>query len=197
MRNDLLQALREVRATYPAIDLLDRERFIANLVFVHNVITATPQLLSVAMNKSHGDLSNYFEAHLEEELNHAAWLAYDLSSAGIDVADMPPSPLAMAMAGSQYYLIYHAEPAALLGYMAALECFPSPLDQVETLERVHGQALCRTLRYHATHDIDHGEDVLDQVDELSPRQFEIVKRNAIQTATYIGAAISEMQGAIK
>lgn len=192
MRNDLLQALREMRATYPLIDLRDRATFIRNLVFVHNVITASEKLLEVAAAESTGELRSYFEAHLAEERGHVQWLAEDLASAGIDVGAMPVLPLAMAMAGSQYYLIYHDDPAALLGYMAMLECFPATGEQIRGLEEAHGADLCRTLRYHATHDVDHGADVLNQIDKLSAQQFGTVKRNAIQTATYIGAAIQKM-----
>jgi hypothetical protein len=192
MRADLMKALIEARAQWPRVDLLDRETFIRNLLFVHNVITATPQLLHVAMKQSSSELSRYFRAHLEEERDHAAWLAEDLSSAGVDARAMTISPQAVAMAGSQYYLIYHVDPAALLGYMAALECFPAPLEQVEALESAHGLDLCRTLRYHATHDIDHGADVLEQVDKLSPQQFTIVMDNAMQTAAFIGSAIGAM-----
>jgi len=195
MRADLIKALSEARARYPRIDLLDRETFIRNLVFVHNVITATPQLLYAAMMHSGGDLSAYFEAHLEEERAHALWLANDLASEGIDVRALPVSPDAVAMAGSQYYLIYHVDPAALLGYMAALECFPMPETQERRLEEVHGVDLCRTLRYHATHDIDHGSEVLAQIDKLDARQFRIAMDSAMQTAAFIGSAISKIAGA--
>lgn len=195
MRADLITALSDARKQWPAVDLLDRETFIRNLVFVHNVITATPQLLYAAMMHSGGDLSAYFEAHLEEERDHARWLAADLESAGIDVRALPVSPDAVAMAGSQYYLIYHVDPAALLGYMAVLECFPTPLDQIRRLEEAHGVDLCRTLRYHATHDIEHGSDVLDQIDRLDARRFRIAMDSAMQTAAFIGSAISKMAGA--
>jgi hypothetical protein len=195
MRADLMKALCEARARYPRIDLLDRETFIRNLVFVHNIITATPQLLSAAMMHSAGDLSAYFEAHLEEERDHARWLAEDLGSEGIDVFTLPVSPEAVAMAGSQYYLIYHVDPAALLGYMAVLECFPMPEEQVRRLEEAHGADLCRTLRYHAVHDIDHGSDVLTQIDKLDARRFRIAMDSAMQTAAFIGSAISKIAGA--
>jgi hypothetical protein len=195
MRADLIKALTEARGRYPRIDLLDRETFIRNLVFVHNVITATPQLLCAAMMHSAGDLSAYFEAHLEEERDHAQWLADDLASAGVDVHALPISLDAMSMAGSQYYLIYHVDPAALLGYMAALECFPTPEDQVRRLEETHGVDLCRTLRHHATHDIDHGSDVLTQIDKLDARRFQIAMSSAIQTSAFIASAILKMVGA--
>lgn len=190
-RDQLLRALRDVRATYPAIDLSRRDVFLRNLIFVHNVITASESLLRAACDRSIGDLKAYFAEHLREEASHERWLAADLASAGLDVKALPISPEAVAMAGSQYYLIHHVDPVALLGYMAVLECFPIDAEALETLEEIHGKQLCRTLRYHAEHDVLHGADVLDEIDLLEEKQFQLVMQNAVQTALYIGSAISK------
>lgn len=189
MKDDLMHALREVRATYPHIDLADRNTFIANLIFVYQVIVATEALLSEAAPSR-----EFYRAHLTEEKDHAAWLAEDLESAGVNVRAQPVFPEAIAMVGSQYYLIRHVDPVALLGYMAVLECFPGSMAHVEVLERIHGAPLCRTLRHHAEHDIEHGAQVLDEIDELSAREYRLVKQNAIQTALYLRAAIAKFNG---
>lgn len=190
-RDQLLQAVREVRAMYPQIDLSRRDVFLRNLTFVHNVITASEGLLRAACDRSIGGLKAYFAEHLKEEAGHERWLRRDLLSADVDVSALPISPEAVAMAGSQYYLIHHVDPAALLGYMAVLECFPIDGEALDALERMHGKTLCRTLRYHAEHDIEHGADVLDEVDRLSEKQFQLVMQNAVQSAFYIGSAISK------
>lgn len=190
-RDQLIQTLREVRASYPTVDLSRRDVFLRNLTFIHNVISASENLLRVARDCSHGHLAAYFDEHLAEERQHENWLAADLAHADIDVKALPISPEAVAMAGSQYYLIHHVDPAALLGYMAVLECFPLDAAALGKLEEIHGKQLCRTLRYHAEHDIEHGADVLDQIDMLSEKQFQLVMQNAVQTALYIGSAISK------
>lgn len=190
-RDQLMQALREVRATYPAIDLSRRDVFLRNLIFIHNIISASESLLRAACDRSIGEMKAYFAEHLKEEAGHAFWLRNDLATADIDVASLPVLPEAVAMAGAQYYLIHHVDPVALFGYMAVLECFPIDAAALEKLEEIHGKQLCRTLRYHAEHDIDHGADVLDQVDALSDKQFNLVMQNAVQTALYIGSAISK------
>ena len=181
---------------WPALDLLDRRVFLQNLTFIHSVIAATPKLLSVAMQESHGHLAAYFESHLEEERDHAAWLAEDLRSASIEISKVDISPEAAAMAGSQYYLLYHIDPTALLGYMAVLECFPMTEHQIDALEFAHGTKLCRTLRHHATHDIEHGADVLDEIDRLTPPQFNRAAQNALQTSFYIRAASARFSGVV-
>ena len=187
----LISVLEDVRRQYRALDLSDPRIFLKNLVFLHNVIAASEHLLEVAITRAKGGLLEYYRAHLEEERQHEKWLAQDLESAGIDVATLPISPEAVAMAGSQYYLIYHVDPVALLGYMAVLECFPLSDEHMEALESIHGKALCRTLRFHAVHDVDHGADVLAMIDRLSAKQFQLVLENAVQTALYIGAAASK------
>lgn len=190
-RDQLMQAMRDVRATYPRIDLTRRDLFLRNLIFIHNVIRASESLLRAACKRSIGDLKAYFAEHLKEEAGHEFWLRNDIATADIDVATLPVLPEAVAMAGSQYYLINHVDPVALLGYMAVLECFPIDAASLDKLEEIHGKVLCRTLRYHAEHDISHGDDVLDQVDMLDDKQFQLVMQNAVQTALYIGSAISK------
>lgn len=190
-RYQLLDAVRAVRAAYVPIDLTRRDVFLRNLIFIHNVIRASESLLQTARDRSRGTLRTYFDEHLKEECAHECWLAEDLASADIDVSALPILPEAVAMAGSQYYLIHHVDPAALLGYMAVLECFPIDAAALEMLEEIHGKQLCRTLRYHAEHDVSHGVDVLDMVDVLSEKQFQLVMQTAIQTAFYIGSAISK------
>jgi len=192
MKSLFFSELRQARDKHPRLNLADRAIFIANLGFVHNVIVATEDLLREALERSRGDYRKYLRLHLEEERDHAAWLARDLASAGV-IPGMPAQEIC-AMVGSQYYLIRHVDPIGLLGYMAALECFPMCLDSVAELERLHGSDLCRTLRYHAEHDTDHGLDVLEQIERLNAPQFSLVLQNALQTTSYIGAAISKLGG---
>lgn len=187
----LIAVLTDVRRQYPPVDIAQPAVFLRNLVFLHNVIVASEHLLEVAITRAKGDLLDYYRVHLEEERQHEKWLADDLKSVGVKVGSLPISPEAVAMAGSQYYLIYHVDPVALLGYMAVLECFPLADEQMQTLEEIHGKTLCRTIRYHATHDKEHGADVLKMVDSLTSEHFRLVLDNAVQTALYIGAAVSK------
>lgn len=157
--SEVMQAIAAERSKFHAIDAGDHATFIANLVFVQQVITASEGLLEEAIKASDGELRRYFELHLEEEHDHADWLAADLQTAGVGPAEIIPA--AMEMAGAQYYMIKHVSPLCLLGYMAVLEGSPTPLVTVEALESTHGTDLIRTLRYHATHDIDHSQKLLE------------------------------------
>lgn len=187
----LRAAVQSVLDSHPALNMTDRVVFLRNLVFMYAVMVASENLLRTAASHSDGYLRAYFEHHLEEESGHERWLADDLADAGIDLSALPISPEAVAMAGAQYYLIHHVDAAALLGYMAVLECFPADLGVVEKMESLHGERLCRTLRYHATHDVEHGADLMQVIDQLPESRFRLVVENAIQTAFYIGAAASK------
>lgn len=187
----LLATVRNVFGNSPALDMTNRTVFLRNLVFLHAVMVASESLLRTAITHSEGVLRAYFERHLAEETGHEKWLFDDLSAAGIDVFSLPISPDAVAMAGSQYYLIHHVDAAALLGYMAVLECFPASEDAIKAVETDHGEHVCRTLRYHATHDVAHGAELLQMIDQLPANRFRLVLENAVQTAFYIGAAASK------
>lgn len=177
----LIDEIREARRG--AVNLLDYGKLIANLVFSHQVITASERLLEEAAEESEGDLRRYYLSHIEEERDHAKWLADDLKTAGIEVGSQPLMRLAVEMAGTQYYLIKHVHPAALLGYMATLEGMPFDLEALEVLEEAHGRDILRTLRYHAENDLEHRKELF-RVIESAPQQ-DIIRLSALQTARYL------------
>ncbi|MBF8177655.1 iron-containing redox enzyme family protein [Herminiimonas contaminans] len=187
--NTVIAAIESVKKESKALDFANRDVVLANLVFAHQVITASEDLLKEAVNASDGDLKEYFVAHLDEEKNHQVWLADDLATAGINVADMPLIRKAAEMAGSQYYMIKHVSPLALLGYMAVLEGFPTSLESVAKLEELHGVGLIRTLRYHAEHDLEHRKDLFSIIDKYPD---DLILQNAIQTALYMNEFTSEL-----
>jgi hypothetical protein len=185
----LQQHVFNVRSQFPPVDLTNRGLLISNFLFLYHVMKASENLLEVAAKESVGDeLHAYFVEHLEEERSHDEWLAKDLLSAGVDVRISVVPRIAVEMAGSMYYLIYHVDPVAHLGYMAALEGMPMPLEVVELLEKIHGKKLLRTLRYHAENDIDHSSQLNKVLDALPDSRKSIVWHTAAATATYIGAA---------
>lgn len=147
-------------------DFSNIDAVIANLVVIQQVIVATEDLLSTAIDHSKGSLKQYFIEHLEEERNHQSWLADDLLTADVDVTTIPVLPCAMELAGSQYYLIKHVSPLALLGYMAVLEGFPISIESVELLEKMHGKELFKTLRYHGEHDLEHRKELFAIIDDM-------------------------------
>ncbi len=172
------------------LDLTNAAVFLRNLQFVRSLIVATEGIFEAAKcSAPKGQIRDYLAHHMEEERDHFKWLSEDL---GDHAVSAPLMAEAVAMAGSQYYLIYHFDPVSVLGYMAVLEFFPMIMEKVEELESIHGENLCRTLRYHAQHDLDHGSDLREIIDGLSDEQFIGVLNNAMQTAHYMESAIRKM-----
>lgn len=186
----MIDNIKAARAAYGAIDLTDTAVFRENLRFMYHFMVASERLLIEAIAEAEGELHAYFVAHLEEERGHHVWLADDLDG---DVG--PMNWHSAQIAGTQYYLIKHIHPAALLGYMAMLEGSPLPLMLVEELEALHGPRVMRTVRYHAEHDVDHGADVFAMIARLPFEQQQIAYDNALMTAHRIGMFQKGLQNA--
>lgn len=120
-------------------------------------------MLKAAIRASEpGELRSYFERHLVEETGHLQMLENDLHRLGVET--ILEFPEAAQLAGAQYYYIEHEHPALLLGYMAALESNGLNAEQVDALEALHGPLTCS--RHHATHDVDHAEELREQIEKL-------------------------------
>jgi hypothetical protein len=140
--------------------LFNRAYLAENMLLMYGMIIASVPLLKFAMVKCYGDLREYYKKHIIEETGHEKMLRDDLAAFGI--TDIFPSYQAAKIAGSQYYLIAHENPAALLGYMLALEANALNEDQVKMIERAHGTKLT-CMRHHAQHDLRHSEDIKKQI----------------------------------
>lgn len=146
----------------------------ANLCFMHGTVTASEGLLRAAMEKPFSDDSYlYFSQHLIEETGHLAMLEMDLVLLG--VRRILKFPAAAQFAGAQYYYIEHEHPAMLFGYMAALECSPLTIEQVDALEAEHGPLACA--RHHAVHDVAHGAEINRQIEMLPADLRDRVRMN--------------------
>ena len=154
------------------VDTTEITRVVANLRFLYHSVIASENLLSCAISQlsvlagpdCNGALQKYLVEHLEEERDEARLLAEDLESHGVIIGDCDVD--AMAMVGSQYYMIYHLHPACILGYMAVVEGTPTPLEEVEKLERIYGRRLMRFVRMHSINDESHKVGVFEQIDSL-------------------------------
>jgi hypothetical protein len=186
----LIRHIRDVKRASIAIDAGRLAVVIANLTFLHDSVVATEQLLKEAAESTdllprspfHDRLSKYYRSHLDEERDHVKWLRDDLNSAGVSVGEA--DRLAMAMVGTQYYLLKHAHPVALLGYMAVVEGDPVPVDVVELLERAHGKDLLRFVRIHALTDLEHRKELFEIINQSPEPLYDLIARSADNTLDY-------------
>jgi hypothetical protein len=158
--------------------------FLRNLVWLWHVTVASEQLLECAIARSSGDLADYFRRHLEEERGHAAWLAEDLRTVGIEASRTKIPREVMEMVGSIYYLIFHAHPCALLGYMSVLEGTPLKAN-LERWSRQYPSELLRTIRHHAQEDPGHLEELRDVIARLSDDERRLVEQTRGVTFDYL------------
>jgi hypothetical protein len=159
-------------ATVPKTALL------VQMTFNHALMVATEGLLIAA---------GMFD-RLDSEAHHAEWLKEDILRLGgtPSVCDCD----AAAIAGAQYYHIFHRDPRMLLGYMAALECNPTPLQVVDALEELYGPLPC--LRHHAIHDVDHGQLVRDEILAITdPTLQDHILKNFHWTTTAIRQVLTQ------
>jgi hypothetical protein len=186
----LLEHIRDVKRS-ATIDMSQLGVIIANLVFMHDAAVAIERLLIEAMRSTerqprsafHSRLREYYRSHLDEERDHVQWMRDDLKSVGVVPA--LPNKLAIGMAGSQYYLLKHTHPAALLGYMAALEGDPVPVEVIESLEHVHGKQLLRCARMHAVKDLEHCKELFAVIDDAPGSLLGLISYSADNTLDYM------------
>ena len=186
MSEQIISDVEELQKEAPLLELSNKTVLIHNLIWMYQVIVASETLMLEAIRKAHGPvLRSYLREHLEEERGHAKWLADDLAALGVDVTVLPLNRSAVELVGTQYYLINHVSPAAILGYMAVLEGFPFPLDVLEQLEAIHGVEPLRCLRYHAENDIEHRKELFKVIDQINDP---IIHSNALRTQQLLNEA---------
>ncbi|MGE7384325.1 hypothetical protein ACQKM2_02310 [Streptomyces sp. NPDC004126] len=169
-----------------------RQRYPRYLAAMHPVVRASVPLLERAAERcaelddpAARRLAAYCLRHAAEERDHDAWLLDDLAAAGSRPAAVP-HPVAVELAGAQYYRIEHEHPVTLLGYIAVLEGnAPGPrlADRLAEATGLPGAAF-RTLREHAELDGGHLDDLHRVLDALAlpPDLRTAVSVSALHTA---------------
>jgi hypothetical protein len=178
------------------------------LVAVYPVLRFTVPLIHAARDlcaelsetsEFHRELADYYDRRAVEELDHDLWLLEDLARMGISaeqVQGRTPLPSIAALVGAQHFYIANGQPAALLGYMAALEGFP-PTDQLldaSVAATGYPESYFRTLRKHAHLDIFHRDELdvfIDQVG-LGEKDLAVVTSNALACIDMVGAVMDDI-----
>lgn len=181
----LLEITRGIKNHTPRIDMTDSAVFHGNLMFVSQVIKASAGLLmeaSMYLPQDGGSFERklrlYYCEHLAEETGHYEWLMDDLDlKSSLHQRDWA----AAQICGTQYYMMKHIHPVALLGHMAALECDPTSVETIEKLEALYGKRMLRCARFHAEHDLEHQKELLAMIDEVPEHLQSLVIESAVHT----------------
>jgi hypothetical protein len=190
--DQLIDDIREYKKLI-SVDYSNRAAVIENLKFLHDCCVATEDLLwDAGMKAGGGDLGQYYMKHLYEERGEIAILRKDLWS--IDLKEWEPNPIAIAMIGTQYYMLKHIDPVSLLGYMAVQEADPTPIETVEQLERLHGKGLFHFLRLHAIKDQEHRKELIQVIDNVSEENQRFIVNSAQSTLEYLAKGMEQIYG---
>ncbi|KIF07304.1 hypothetical protein PL81_02705 [Streptomyces sp. RSD-27] len=172
-----------------------RERYPRYLAAMYPLVRASVPLLERAAERCAAlddpaapALAAYYTRHAGEERDHDTWLLEDLAAAGARPAAVP-HPVAVELAGAQYYRIEHEHPVALLGYIAVLEGHAPGPRLADRLAEATGlpDGAFRTLRDHAALDGGHLGDLHRVLDALAPppAQQTAVSVSALHTANLL------------
>jgi len=198
----LLETYERFKAT-PHLEVL----YPQYLVLTHMIIRASVPLMRTAVARLAdmpddplaSRLGAYLEEHVVEEEAHDEWVLDDLAELGVDrraVLDRMPPPMVAAMVGAQYYWILHHHPAALLGYIAALEGYPATTEDIEEMIVRTGLPVAgfRTWSKHAGLDPHHNrqlDELLDQL-PLTPADIACICVSGMTTVRFAVAAFNEL-----
>lgn len=169
---------------------MDKQAFIKQLCFVRNMMVASEPLLKFAGIQSEGALKAYFNHHLDEERGHVQILDDDLMRLG--VTDIPLDARAAEVTGAQYYLIAHAHPSALLGYMAALERESHTPEVIDEIEKLCGTEM-KCIRLHTKLDAQHIKELDEQIEILPDNLKQLARDNERYTLEKVTACLNEMR----
>jgi hypothetical protein len=164
---------------------------VGNLGFIWHIIRASENLLACAIERSEGRLQEYYVQHLKEERGHADWLREDLLTVDLDITKTTAPIEAVVIVGSVYYMIFHVDACALLGYMKVLESWPLEHEKLRILAGKYPASLLRTVKYHAEHDPDHLKDLQKQIEVLNLDQKVLVAQTEVITRLNLTKALMQ------
>lgn len=180
--------------------------YVDYLVACHGILRATIPLLQTARrvassreDEASHELAAYLEKHIEEESGEDEWLLDDLAVLGVErsvALTHVPSPNVARLIGSQYYWALHADPVAILGFLAALERDPPSRGFIDELIACtgHDPAAFRTLIAHADRDPDHRDELDELLDRLrlTSDQWLLVSISALNSVHALACVLDEL-----
>lgn len=131
---------------------------------------------------SEDSLHRRFSSHIAEEKGHDRIALNDLKKLGIH--RLPAEAVAtMNLYETQYYKIERQHPAALFGYILALEGVASLICPrfIEKIYQAHGIEAARFLKLHVEEDPDHVDKALEVIAGLPADQQDPIRVNLRQS----------------
>lgn len=129
-------------------------------------------------------LHKRFLKHTDEENSHELLAMRDLQILGFKKESCIELAETKTLYEIQYCKIEHQDPAALMGYILALECMAGTDFKwlKERLTEIYGKDAVRFVQVHADEDPDHIEKALEVIGKLHPSRLPAIQMNIEQTA---------------
>lgn len=148
-------------------------------------------------------LHKRFLKHTDEENSHELLALRDLQKLGFNIKDFPEMAQTKTFYEIQYYKIEHCDPAALMGYILALETVAgNDLKWLkEKITALYGAECAKFIQVHADEDPDHVEKALMVVEGLKESRLVHINMNIEQSAIcfndMLNACKSRATGGVK
>jgi len=125
-----------------------------------------------------------FLKHTQEETSHELLASRDLQKLGFSIEDFPELPETRNLYETQYYKIEHKDPAALMGYILALETAASRTlsDLKCRLVEYWGANVVSFVEVHADEDPDHVDKAIEVIRGLEDTRLPEIDLNIRQTS---------------
>jgi pyrroloquinoline quinone (PQQ) biosynthesis protein C len=181
-------SMSEVIRTFPWDNKYAYAQFLAQTYYY--ISHSTRLLAASAARFSQADQSMHkrFLKHTDEENSHELLALRDLQKLGFKIQDFPELPQTKTLYEIQYCKIEHCDPAALMGYILALETMAghdfSWLKEKAT--GLYGKECAKFIQVHADEDPDHIEKALKVIQGLSSERLDLIDMNIEQTALCYG-----------
>ena len=135
------------------------------------------------MDNDHEQLFRRFTKHITEEQSHERLAERDLRTLGYEPKDFKELGITKAFYQSQYFLIEHVTPYALLGYILMLETLgvKGCAHAYQRVEKTFGARAGSFLKVHAEEDPSHVEKAFQAINSLSASTQEIIWDSFEQT----------------
>lgn len=135
-----------------------------------------------------------FMKHSDEENSHELLAVRDLQKLGFKMQDFRELPQTRAFYEVQYYKIEHCDPAALLGYILALEVTATHLAPIQKkLTGLYGKECVKLIQVHSDEDPDHVEKALKSIAALKPERVNEIEINIEQSAILYAGMIEAVK----
>ncbi len=179
-----VEMMSESIREFPWDNKLAYAQFLAQTYYY--ICHSTRLLAASAARFSQEDQSLHkrFLKHTDEENSHELLALRDLQKLGYKIEDFPELAQTKTLYEIQYYKIEHHDPAALMGYILALETmagqdFKWLKDKVTGL---YGKECAKFVQVHADEDPDHIEKAVLVIKGLTPPRLPGIDINIEQTA---------------